>query len=173
MTAARPMRRPVKYLTEELPKPKRYQMQTGWDFFHEAYGAEGFESGIDFESLRADWEKFREPLLQEWVQYLPMTRPWAWWVLDAPEKRQPLNGRLHPFDDPEQQAKDAEYVAQYPKSEWILACRKLYYGLPQVHRHGYEWETEGQYLKRLGLLLPGEEEMPGVPGTDFPHYSDE
>jgi hypothetical protein len=68
-------------------------------------------------------------------------RPWAWWKYEAPEPRRLLSG------DPAHATMDGE--------RW--------FGVPMLY-HSAEahtsmiFETQAAYLRRLGLLLPGEAE---------------
>jgi hypothetical protein len=66
-------------------------------------------------------------------------RPWAWWEFDAPEPRRLLSG------DP---------AGAMPE-------RGLWFGVPGFYRsieahNTLVYENQADYLRRLGLLLPGE-----------------
>jgi len=106
--------------------------------------------------LREIWEQVREQFMDRWVQKHPATRPWAWWKLDAPELRRRSDGEPHPFDDPGYCAEDKRVKAEYPQGIDMLATS---YGLPRYsdtdHVDGV-YETEYDYLERLGLLAGSE-----------------
>ncbi len=93
---------------------------------------------IPFESeqeRRVVWFQNRERLLREHIAAKPGTRPSAWWAYEAPEPRQLLSG----------------VVEQVGK--------ELYCGMPVLTKDIYEesqFETEYDYLKRLGLLFDSE-----------------
>jgi hypothetical protein len=36
---------------------------------------------------KALWEEKRTDILTDWIKTRPGSRPWAWWVYDAPEPR--------------------------------------------------------------------------------------
>ena len=122
---------------------------------------EGRAPGFPFRSddhRRQLWRENRHRLIDKdvgdddgLVKREPGTRPAAWWSYDAPEPRRII--------------KNAEYW-QLPQGEeegW-----RRYGGMhPIMHpvdgwsAAGYplqEYESEADYLRRLGLLLPGEEE---------------
>jgi hypothetical protein len=66
------------------------------------------------------------------------SRPWAWWRFTAKEPRRLLSG------DP----------------AMVLPKGGLFFGVPRLYRqanHNCRFESEFQYLKRLNLLLPMEE----------------
>ena len=125
------------------------------------------------ESLRVEmaraWQFLRPQLLAEWITLPtragdhggPGTRPAGWWVYDAKQRRQRIDGKPHPFDNPERQAKIAAVLAQYPQRAPDFDY--LFYGLPCPlvipDDFAAAFETEFDYLNRLGLLLPGEVEL--------------
>lgn len=118
-----------------------------------------------FDAVRAEmqavWEELQDWMLDEWLHSDEpcgmtnnsarggmCTRPWAWWVFDAPEPRRqisdgPLNSTM--ADD-------------YPHPHG----GKLYFGVPRSLGTSTDWdcryELQGQYLERLGLFVDGEAE---------------
>jgi hypothetical protein len=115
------------------------------------------------------WQFLGPQIIREWVAMNdprpgghggPGTRPCGFWVYDAPERRRCLNG-VHPHDDPVREAKIAEIVRQY--SHRASDFNYLFYGLPSQFMvpadFTREYESEFAYLKRLGLLFEGEEEL--------------
>jgi hypothetical protein len=140
--------------------------------FFGPYGYDG-RSLFKSESLRTElagaWQFLAPQILREWIRRKPRagdhggagTRPAAWWCFDARERRRRVDGKPHPFDNPERRAKIAGIVAQYPHRAPDLDY--LYYGglgafvVPDDHEAVFESEYE--YLKRLNLLLPGEAEL--------------
>lgn len=152
--------------------PAEYHaLEVGWIYFDH----NGLRAGDLWKSKQMQiefagkWQFLRPQIIREWVAMNdprpggyggPGSRPCGFWVYDAPERRRCLNG-VHPLDDPEREAKIAEIVGQYPHRERDFNC--LFYGLPSVFMvpadYTRQYETEFDYLKRLGLLLPGEEEL--------------
>jgi hypothetical protein len=97
--------------------------------------------GHDHESL---WRAHRDELLAEWLATWPGTRPNGWWLFDAPPEPRHwiFNGHASPVDIP---------------SAWT-GWRELR-GVQITDRTGRRatrFESQAHYLKRLGLLAPGE-----------------
>jgi hypothetical protein len=155
--------------TGTLTAAERYHLQTGHDFFGDGYGR---DDGVDWERMRADWAAHRDALLAEWIRHRPRSRPFAWWVFDAPERRQTADGAVHPFDDPAVQERDRQCIAENPDSWFERVHRGLYFGRPQIVRGPTKYESEGEYLARLGLLFPGESDAVGT-DLHFPRLRDE
>jgi hypothetical protein len=147
---------------------------------HSWYGgfAPGFNSklkpgtGAWFEAGAA-WDILRDQILREWIdpdhrridctamRRGAGTRPWAWWHLDKRERRRRLNG-VHPFDIPARIAEVARREALYPGQ--AIELTKLHFGTPgamffQPDDFEARYESQPQYLQRLGLWLPGEREL--------------
>ena len=136
--------------TEYTPAHIRHLL-SGNDFF----GA-GFP---DNRSMQEGWESLRAEILPEWIREHPGRRPYAWWRFDAPEPRRRIDGRLHPFDDPERQEK-IERIAQQPGTAADFAARmtETFFGLParKYPADFGRYESELDYLRRLGLLAANE-----------------
>jgi len=129
---------------------------------------EALWNGQDFRNLfpsdedwRAGWEALRGELLPKWIAENPGTRPAVWWQFEAPERRRRVDGKPHPFDNPEREKLVARWRAEYPE----VAAReayKLHYGQPAclMVRDDLEaeYEPEADYLARLGLMPPEEAE---------------
>lgn len=49
------------------------------------YALEGCQ--LDRARMAMDWKRHRAHLLPEWIRERPGTRPYAWWLFDAPEVR--------------------------------------------------------------------------------------
>lgn len=47
----------------------------------------GPEAAVDPEVLEAAWDDLGAEILEEWIEERPGSRPWAWWMLQAPEGR--------------------------------------------------------------------------------------
>jgi hypothetical protein len=123
----------------------------------------------------AAWEFLRGQILREWIAGRPDacgrggagTRPWAFWAYDARERRQRIDGGIHPHDNPARQAQIAAEEAKYPGCTERYS--RLYYGLPSAILGGEGiddnvaiYESEAEYIDRLGLWLPNELAL-GVP----------
>lgn len=133
----------------------------------------GYFSHGDRPVVRAVWEELRDELLADWAKEHPGTRPYAWWVFDAP--RDPVGTWPGSRWDGELPAlrlrlggtgtPSHEHLAFMPESSfgiftlWIddgdvetfnLDC------LPVDPNDPPLFESQAAYLKRHGLLLAGE-----------------
>jgi hypothetical protein len=65
---------------------------------------EAFEKSRDPHSCRtdtglfADWQIVRDEILEDWIDTAPGSRPWAWWVFDAPRWTGPFPERCAPLE---------------------------------------------------------------------------
>lgn len=88
------------------------------------------------------------------------SRPWAWWRFDSPERRQVLSG-VHPFDDPAWNAHADEWHADN-KHDGRNGVMCLTYGVPSSlimrEQTFCEYESQADYLDRLGLWIGDESE---------------
>lgn len=155
MTARRPTRQMVAPVAE-LSDGCREQLLTGHDFFGDGYGHDAESDPTAMERMRADWQRFRDELLQEWIASHPGSRPFAWWAFDAPARRETSDGSDHPFDRPERRALCAEWHAQYPAIRHDKRFVELFFGVPVICVESVRYETERQYLVRRGLLTTDE-----------------
>lgn len=112
----------------------------------------------DYDAMRAAWEILRGELLPAWIAEHPGSRPFAWWKFDAPERRQRTDNVVHPFDD-RIRRKHVEDAARMNPS-FRETAYKLFFGRPccLCVRDDFEaqYESELQYLDRLGLLTDAE-----------------
>ncbi|MBI68519.1 MAG: hypothetical protein CMJ38_00550 [Phycisphaerae bacterium] len=92
----------------------------------------------DMEAMKEAWEQLQEPFMEVWKVEYAGSRPYAWWMFEAPESRLRIDGKQHPFDNPERKDK------------------RLYYGKPRImigkDDFMAEYEGELKYLLRLGLI---------------------
>jgi hypothetical protein len=154
-------------------RPKRKASSyTSWhlhklQFGHDYEFADHFSS---VEEIRQAWEIIRDEILQDWIRMEPRygsgrpgpgTRPWAWWEFDAPELIQRIDGKPHPFDNPERIEHVEKISQKYPR--FAEHAYKTFFGRPGCLciRDDFEaeFETPAAYLSRLGLWLPGEHEL--------------
>ena len=101
------------------------------------YFSEFIRSNDDTETIMELWEPLREDILKQHISTEPASRPWAWWALEDREPRRRLSRKP-------------------------CACPPgaVFTGLPPLnlswfgHSRGCrcEYESESDYLKRLGLL---------------------
>jgi hypothetical protein len=109
----------------------------------------------DYDALRAGWEILRGELLPKWIAEHPGTRPYAWWLFDAPERRQRTDGVQHPFDNRVRRQRIEAAGEGLKKTGY-----ELYYGRPRalVVKDDFEaeYESEMAYLMRLDLLTDAE-----------------
>lgn len=131
------------------------QLLTGHEGTSRSAFGSAFTCTIDLVAAKEAWLALRDELLPEFIADHPGQRPWAWWAFSSPERRRRLDG-VHPFDI------EGEFNFACPdrvNGPWPPGCPKeLWFGLPSPHRFGTfgEYETEWQYLTRLGLLTPRE-----------------
>ena len=100
--------------------------------------------------------------------FMPGTRPQAWWLYDAPEPRRIL--KVYPDTvDKEQAIKYCEKLM-----EQMGKNRMASFGAISIIAgcHGFKHESEFSYLKRLGLLLPGEEGIEEPEQSMMPEYDE-
>ena len=127
------------------------------------------------DEIRAAWNELRDSILADWTDRYPGTRPLHWWKFEAPEPRQRLGGTGSPAH--EVLAYVPEHAFGIPVS-WVSQWDADYYngrardvngqpigteyeeghfaGVPIDPEDQPLYESEPQYLQRLGLLLPGE-----------------
>lgn len=94
-------------------------------------------------SMRRHWATVRDRLLSRWAEEYPGTRPWAWWEFDTDEPRRLLSG-------------PGNSLVRNRKATWWQ--RQLWFGAPNVIARAdidtpSVYETERQYLERLGLMV--------------------
>lgn len=113
-----------------------------WEWFvlKNQLGGPGHRSDV-----RSLWAAVGRELLQEWTQVRPGTRPFGWWMAEAPEPRAQLEGvpvRNADWRGSETAWREREGVRC--GSSWQAGTAAF--------------EGSGQYLDRLGLWAPGERE---------------
>src|SRR5262245_24475643 len=88
-----------------MPRKRRLaKSRLGWTDDHRDYLIRGWtfpDSQLTDAEARAAWEVLRDGLLPEFIAENPGRRPWAWWAFDAPGPRRRIDGRPHPFKNPE------------------------------------------------------------------------
>lgn len=90
------------------------------------------------EQIRQAWEEHRESILAEHIKEKPGTRPWAWWRFDSPEPRRQINPGPETSGPANYFGKPRRYSDMPPKDMY---------------------ETETDYLRRLGLLTKAEQQI--------------
>jgi hypothetical protein len=168
-----------------MPRVRRRakRRSAGYDADHVLYLMEGVHfidgsgfltgsgRGVDEAAAREAWSIMRDELMAEWISAKPGTRPWAWWAYEATERRETVNGRVHPFDD-----KARTLHVANSESEWFWRrAYRLDFGVPSclippydadlIHEamrrtsRGDDWESfepEWSYLVRNNPLLPAD-----------------
>ena len=130
------------------------------------------------DELHDFWNVHSDRIIAEWIENNPGTRPHRWWQYDAPEARKRLGGIGTPAY--EVLAYVPSYTLGIPNS-WVTPWQVAYYngrardahnqpiGEPGREFNGVAideedppvYESQATYLKRLGLLVPGEERRVG------------
>jgi len=135
---------------------EHYAVASGHDFFG------SFQTEDDW---REAWHEIKDALLPAFIEQCPGQRPWCWWRFEATERRRAVDGKPHPFDDPERQAHLDRIAATLPpeeRAEYYRTANALTYGLPRFictkSMTLREYESQPEYLDRLGLLTDAEYE---------------
>ena len=108
-----------------------------------------------FDRLQDVWNEHRDAFLADWIRERPGTRPYAWWLLDAP--REQFNGRGKRGPEPLQQVGGSGRPIRLGvyASDIALACGRVPFEANDPANPPLV-ESEAAYLKRHDLLLPGE-----------------
>jgi len=114
----------------------------GDDFRHYVEGAPDVQRDAE-----AAWQVVGAALTADWVAEHPGSRPFAWWLFQAPELRRERPGRV------------AALCKQFGWQSVPADFRGPRYGMANP-RFPELYETETEYLARLNLLLPGEPPSP-------------
>jgi hypothetical protein len=119
--------------SDEYSERTIIRLETGhdWDWL-ESMGTDPLTD----EQLKAVWDEVRDDFLTEFTSRHPGTRPWAWWHFEAPEPRRQVR------DGPRVDLSGGYW---FGKPAW-------YSGMPPDDM----FESERDYLQRLGLLFPHE-----------------
>ena len=149
----------------EWTNPHRLQLLYGHDFLGDAFG-DG--DRFDADLAREAWGDLRQDLLADHIREHPGTRPWGWWTFDAREPMRRIGtmrfkrgiGRKNPrrFD-----RDSREFIAEadFPRDERISYWRRRHptanaYALDSFDEAYAVYESETEYLERLGLLTDAE-----------------
>ncbi len=100
-------------------------------------GVDAFLTTLDCH--RAAWERIGSEATAEYRKKNPGSRPWGWWVFDAPESRRQIGGTGKSI-----LIEDTHFPA-------------VDFGIPRMQRGPLEFETEAEFLKRHGLLTKTEQ----------------
>lgn len=109
-----------------------------------------------YDRFAALWREHGDALLREYVEAHPGGRPFAWWLIDAP--REALShGTVTRAPEPRRQVGGAGrlvstgvYGAALARAHGVLPVADADSDAPTLI------ESEAAYLRRHGLLLPGE-----------------
>lgn len=103
--------------------------------------------GFSEPSLRQSWEQHRGEIMRGWAERHPGRRPFAWWAWDVPvgPDGEPLTRLLIVGTAEPRRGYKPEYRWGIP----LLEAKSL--------DRAARFESEAAFLKRLGLLEPGEE----------------
>lgn len=115
---------------------------------------------IDDEKVKAAWESVGADLTAECIKRSPGSRPWAWWRFDAPEPRRRVGGRGTLRNEVFAGWKIA-LVFGVPRhiTNWINGAdvRVGADAIPLDPKNPPTFESQATFLRRLGLLVSGEE----------------
>lgn len=84
-------RKPIKKkLKKQALSPAiKYYFESGDDVTPENEGHPEVLNMIFFEDERAEWEKYKVEILEQWILINPCSRPWGWWKWEAPKEAIP------------------------------------------------------------------------------------
>ncbi len=100
-----------------------------------------FQLESDAQRQRNIWDDVKSDLLKKFIKDHPCCRPWAWWKLDTPERRQQTGGSGDGWTPG--MAMDYEGLPKYWQLDWNKENPPTF-------------ESEAAYLERHGLLSPVE-----------------
>jgi hypothetical protein len=111
------------------------------------------------DQLRQVWNLLRDEVVREHVADYPGTRPIRWWEFSSPEPRRRLGGTGTTWGD--YHAQEHVPFRGLPGSSWFraedVARGTLSSAAVAVDASDPPlFESEAAYLRRLGLLIPGE-----------------
>lgn len=145
------------------------------DFSGSPEVARSVRGAVYFNDIAAWWGLMIDEILEDWAREQPGTRPRAWWQYDSQESRRRLGGIGTPSN--ECHATAPHLVFGIP-TYWVDQREVDYRNGRAFHVDGYRigtenkegdfdglaidrddpprYESEAAYLKRCGLLFPGE-----------------
>lgn len=155
---------------EVLSSGMKYFLATGHDFrLALETGTSNTPPELLERAAAEAWRRHRRDIMDEWISEHPLTRPWAWWAYDAPERRRCLSG-THPHDNPERERIIRECEREHPGYREQVS--RLSYGMPNalMLRSDFDaiYETTADYLERLNLMDPSERIIFDSPGFQPP-----
>jgi hypothetical protein len=124
--------------------------------------------------VREAWGKVRGAIMKSWIAAHPCSRPWPWWVYNAPEPRRRLGGTGDTFDDDYEMSDCTEgipdnWVTPHDIEVYNGTWRDVRGNLIDIgfkpgdftkvtidEKDPPRFESEASYLQRLGLLTPAE-----------------
>ena len=120
-------------------------LMTRFGAIHKGYG--------DFAGLREAWNELRGELMEQWIAEHPFTRPWAWLLFDAVAPRLRTVGEQRMESQQEVEARGL-YGGDYRRCYFQTLNHRL--GAEETRTSEGDWETEQQYLSRIGALTESE-----------------
>lgn len=142
MTRSRRNVLPLRAGIKERLDPIRLKlMETG-------HGPTRRRTPLQVEDLRQDWTVYQRAHLAQFIATHPGRRPWIWWIMQAPEPRRAvaMGGFWTAAHDERPETRGAEGLSFGKPRFWI----------PADHGKGMVFETQPEYLNRLGLLTRAE-----------------
>jgi len=97
---------------------------------------------VDDATMAEIWSEIGAELIAEWIVKKPGSRPWAWWLYNAPEPR-----RIVPNGE--------------QRFSMTTSAERTRFG---IRDEGTGFETERAYLERLGLLMDAERDLKKAEG---------
>ena len=143
----------------------RLQLLHGHDFMGDAFGN---DEAFDVDSARLAWSELRDELIAEWIAESPGSRPFGFWMFDAPEPmRRTGTMKFKPGIGPRSPRRfdrdSREFIAEadFPRDERIPHWREHYQTADAAAIERFDqahavYESEHEYLERLGLLTDAE-----------------
>lgn len=153
-----------KRLSGEIPPALRAFLETGE---RESGDVLAFLLDRDPSRLHKAWRECRKVILCDWIARCPGTRPWAWWVCDAPQEPVPgwpddraaQRKRLGGTGTPQHEvvAVAPHFDRGVPVSWFDAEGAALFGGVAVDEADPPRYESEAAYLQRHNLLSASEQ----------------
>lgn len=123
-------------------------------------------------NVKRMWKKYRNFILSDCLQYRPGTRPFAWWLFDAPRWNRQFGAWFDGYL-PEPQYECLSVVPRFSfgvpvdwlEESFIRFFSEDFKGIPIDKDNPPMFESQAAYLQRYGLLKKSEEKR--LSDSDF------
>jgi hypothetical protein len=112
----------------------------------------------DHETREALWRELGAEITAEHIKRCPGERPYGWWIHDAPEMRRPIGRECFRHTDCDGSHIQDGRLPAFADPNCPEHAKKNHFGKPNAY-DGYVYESELEYLCRLGLLSKAEKSL--------------